>query len=984
MAEGEAVKVAVRVRPFNGREINMNAKVCMRMEGATTYISDLDGGDEEKFFTFDYSYWSYDGFEDIDGYLTPSNDQYADQKKVFDDVGVGIRDNSWNGFNCSLFAYGQTGSGKSYSIIGYGPNKGVVPLYCEDLFIKMAELQKVNPDNEYQVAFSMLEIYNESVFDLLAGKQRKALKIRQSKQRGFFVQGLKKTPVGSYIEIEERMAEGTANRTVASTKMNATSSRAHTVVELTLIQKIKQDGANMTKTSVVNLVDLAGSERAGSTGATGATLKQGAAINKSLSALGNVIAALAKESEGGRTKVVIPFRDSSLTMILKNALGGNSKTVMIAALSPASVNYEETLSTLRFADRAKQIKTKATVNESPTDKLIRELKEENDKLKQMLEGGVIDKSMVKDDDEEDISDEEVQARLQALMDESNAEKASMEQEWKDKLEEAQKAIEALKEEQSRKQEMMKTIPHITNLNGDEQLCGMIVYFFEDGKENKVGTKDSDPPNDIVLSGLEIESSHCLITHSAAKLLMVVADEARVYVNGEYVSGKLELMHGDRLLLGANNLFTVVNPAEREAAEKAGIEYFKFTYHDAMSEIQNLGSGDDAQKGEELLQEDIAVLGPMIGEVNAMSCAMNKKVKFDIVIMPEEGKRRKKAMVSMFSYLTSCSYLLSREDFISRKYKMEEMYQQFVEGDESWESVPASEDPFVEDENKETTIGTVSISLKSLGYLFEQEQMLTITNYQGAAKGELRVEYYPVKEDGSIITEEDDIFVDDPDTLVGQPLRFSLKIPYARGIPKRFENVFCRYRFFLDTDTTSTGQVTGQNPEFGFSQTHSCTPVTDQFIDYLEKTSLVIEVVGTQIPTPMKAGDERTTKQLMASNFSLNQTQLALMDPEKQIIMGELQSTQRRAKKQQNKLIKVQELLDAANDNESETISVADLQKILESNADSMGICVAVFKMKVSKAREEGNLFKTTAKAVKTNEDVKEVADQTKSKACTIL
>ena len=148
---------------------------------------DVDGSDEEKSFTFDYSYWSFDQFDDIDGYLTPTSDKYADQvqfdyvkkhkypkfpivfrkvetdqlpisnshlppqKSVFDDVGVGIRENSWDGFNCSLFAYGQTGSGKSYSIIGYGPNKGIVPLYCEDLFIKMGELQAVNPENSYQV-----------------------------------------------------------------------------------------------------------------------------------------------------------------------------------------------------------------------------------------------------------------------------------------------------------------------------------------------------------------------------------------------------------------------------------------------------------------------------------------------------------------------------------------------------------------------------------------------------------------------------------------------------------------------------------------------------------------------------------------------------------------------------------------------------------------------------------------------------------------
>merc|ERR1712012_587221 len=140
------------------------------------------------------------------------------------------------------------------------------------------------------------------------------------------------------------------------------------------------------KTAVVNLVDLAGSERVESTGATGDRLKEGAGINMSLSSLGNVIKALAEQSEGKNPR--IPYRDSALTKLLANALGGTSKTIMIAALSPADINYEETLSTLRYADRAKQIKTKATVNEDPTDKLIRELKEQNEKLKAMLGGNV--------------------------------------------------------------------------------------------------------------------------------------------------------------------------------------------------------------------------------------------------------------------------------------------------------------------------------------------------------------------------------------------------------------------------------------------------------------------------------------------------------------------------------------------------------------------------------------------------------------------
>jgi len=163
--------------------------------------------------------------------------------------------------------------------------------------------------------------------------------------------------------------------------MNATSSRAHTVVTMVFSTLItdKDTGKKTTRASEINLVDLAGSERANSTGATGARLKEGAQINLSLSALGNVISALATGKKA-------PFRDSVLTKLLKNSLGGNAKTIMIAALSPADINFDETLGTLRYADRAKQIKNKAVVNESATDKLIRNLKEENEKMKAMLEG----------------------------------------------------------------------------------------------------------------------------------------------------------------------------------------------------------------------------------------------------------------------------------------------------------------------------------------------------------------------------------------------------------------------------------------------------------------------------------------------------------------------------------------------------------------------------------------------------------------------
>jgi len=219
-----------------------------------------------------------------------------------------------------------------------------------------------------------MEIYNEKIRDLLVDfsmQKGKSLKLRDSPKTGAYVEGLKKSPVSTYEQIQEIMNSGTRNRTVAATQMNETSSRAHTIfiITVTQTQVDRERGKATDKVSCINLIDLAGSERAASTGAKGDRLKEGAAINVSLSALGNVISALAKNSSNSK-KVLVPYRNSVLTHLLKNSLGGNAKTTMIAAISPADVNYEETMSTLRYADRAKQIKNKAVINEDPNENFV--------------------------------------------------------------------------------------------------------------------------------------------------------------------------------------------------------------------------------------------------------------------------------------------------------------------------------------------------------------------------------------------------------------------------------------------------------------------------------------------------------------------------------------------------------------------------------------------------------------------------------------
>ena len=231
----------------------------------------------------------------------------------------------------------------------------------------------------------------ERVRDLLNPATKGNLKVREHPSLGPYVEDLAKLVVGTFREIENLMDEGNKARTVAATNMNATSSRSHAVFTLILTQKRhdSETGFDTEKVSRISLVDLAGSERANSTGATGARLKEGAEINRSLSTLGRVIGALAdlSSAKGRKAKAQVPYRDSVLTWLLKDSLGGNSMTAMIAAISPADINWDETLSTLRYADSAKRIKNHAVVNEDPNARMIRELKEELQQLRAKLSGG---------------------------------------------------------------------------------------------------------------------------------------------------------------------------------------------------------------------------------------------------------------------------------------------------------------------------------------------------------------------------------------------------------------------------------------------------------------------------------------------------------------------------------------------------------------------------------------------------------------------
>jgi kinesin family protein 3/17 len=363
----EAVKVAVRCRPFNKREKDKKCEPCVKIDGKNKQITltSSDAKNPPKSFTFDHVY----GADSL-------------QTNVYDEVAFPLVESVISGFNGTIFAYGQTGCGKTFSMEGLREPpemRGIIPQSFDHIFAAI----EADKEKKYLVRAAYIEIYNEEVRDLLGVDPKANLPLKEDTEKGVFVQGLSFTIVTNAESIGELMNRGNDNRTVGFTLMNAGSSRSHSIFMLNIESSEQTENSDdeSYKLGKLNLVDLAGSERQSKTGAAGDRLKEATKINMSLSALGNVISALV----AGKGKH-IPYRDSKLTRLLQDSLGGNTKTVMIACCSPADDNYDETLSTLRYANRAKNIKNKPVVNEDPKDALLREYQEEIKRLKAMLEG----------------------------------------------------------------------------------------------------------------------------------------------------------------------------------------------------------------------------------------------------------------------------------------------------------------------------------------------------------------------------------------------------------------------------------------------------------------------------------------------------------------------------------------------------------------------------------------------------------------------
>uniref|UniRef100_A0A674KBM6 plus-end-directed kinesin ATPase n=1 Tax=Terrapene triunguis TaxID=2587831 RepID=A0A674KBM6_9SAUR len=603
---GASVKVAVRVRPFNSRETSKESKCIIQMQGnSTSIINPKNPKEAPKSFSFDYSYWSH---------TSPEDPCFASQNRVYNDIGKEMLLHAFEGYNVCIFAYGQTGAGKSYTMMGKQEESqaGIIPQLCEELFEQIND--NSNEEMSYSVEVSYMEIYCERVRDLLNPKNKGNLRVREHPLLGPYVEDLSKLAVTSYTDIADLMDAGNKARTVAATNMNETSSRSHAVFTIVFTQKRHDTETDLCteKVSKISLVDLAGSERADSTGAKGTRLKEGANINKSLTTLGKVISALAEVVSTSKKKKktdFIPYRDSVLTWLLRENLGGNSRTAMVAALSPADINYDETLSTLRYADRAKQIKCNAVINEDPNAKLVRELKEEVTRLKDLLRaqglGDIIDTSMgslsaspsscslssqvgltsVSSIQERIMSTPGGEEAIERLK-ESEKIIAELNETWEEKL----RKTEAIRMEREALLAEMgvairedggtlgvfspKKTPHLVNLNEDPLMSECLLYYIKDGI-TRVGQADAERRQDIVLSGAHIKEEHCLFRSERNHNVIVTlepCERSETYVNGKRVVQPVQLRSGNRIIMGKNHVFRFNHPeqarAEREKTPSA--------------------------------------------------------------------------------------------------------------------------------------------------------------------------------------------------------------------------------------------------------------------------------------------------------------------------------------------------------------------------------------------------------------------------------
>ncbi|XP_052778421.1 kinesin-like protein KIF28P [Mya arenaria] len=661
MSKLENIKVAVR----NQRELTKECKKIVSVVERSTYLLDPTNPHvPARQFTFDYSYWSHDSYsENSEGKFVAENDSiYIDQERVFSDLCAGLLDAAWVGYNCTLFAYGQTGSGKTYTMMGYGQNKGLIPMVSESLFHDIQEKgQKAGVI--YKLSFSMFEVYNERVFDLLnrQASPQQGLPVRTHHKHGFFVEGLMEVPVSCSGDLDHYIAECNRSRTLAVTNMNETSSRAHTVVTLTFVQNYLKE--NKTKASKINMVDLA-----------------------------------------GRSVIFVLFHKAELTKD------------QIATLSPSDQDFDQTMSTLRYADRVKSIRNEARVNISATDRLIRELLVEKEALLSKLGNNMrAAPGYSKQGDMLYVYVEIIIIR------QIKGELLDMEDAWTRRIKETHKLIELEVAAERRSERERADVPHIWNLNEDPVLNRRVYHLFSQGVESTIG-------------------------------------------NARAVNPQVIELHGPRLCFGSSLLYVFHHPVEERALIHQRRKIQTVTFDLAKEEIRT--KTELTAEAQAWLREELSDVRALTGEANAMAAELGRGVRFDPTIVPAIvlGDTNKCSQI----YIRVLSgeggeFLWNREHFIERLDLMMAMYQRYEAGEADWEPSTKTQDPFWEPLETPTLVGVVYVPLEALCYLLDLgEQRLGLYDIAGRQLGALSLSLMPCDATGQDCL--DTLAVDNPDDL----------------------------------------------------------------------------------------------------------------------------------------------------------------------------------------------------------------------------
>jgi kinesin family protein 1 len=866
--EENSVQVAVRMRIFNQREKDAGAERVIRMTredvGSKTFIRNPDTG-EEKEFKFDYSFNSHAD--------NPQVGPYATQDTVFDDLGRPVMMSALEGRNVCLFAYGQTGAGKSFSMLGKSEPatmQGIIPRTCREIF-KVIDKDKKNPLVTSEVGIQVVEIYCEQINDLLADRKTwppAGFKPKMTKD-GFACDTIMK-PCMNYDDIEQAFSFADKNRSVGSHALNPESSRAHTIYQITYMKrtKVSEDAKQCeTITTKLNLVDLAGSERMESAGTSGQMLKEGNAINLSLTALGNTIKAL---SEGKRAQ----FRESKLTLLLQSSMT-NGKVIMIAAVSPASICYDESISTLRFAERIKMVKIKAKKNvtldpvaeiKKEMEEMRKRMQEEIDELRKTGGGsssaGGADPELVEELkralDEQKENERQLKLDMERRLKEMSESEAAR-QERADKIQEQWKS--ALGGATTKKQEDLHE-PHLLNLNEDSRLAETLIYAL-DKPEMVAGRANKESPPNLEFNGMGIVKNHCVFKHDKEKnaVYLIPGPNARCCVNGAPVTEKTELKHNYRVWLGNNYAFRFAFPGQESKSEFAQEKPDYLLAEAEIAKHAQASEGDGAVQG--ALGHQLSEALKKVEQANIIAGDLNRECTFGPKITKNRNTGEDIVVVNVV--MPQGNLVWPWEKFQSRLVDMVKVWQewQYATANDQAFSLP-KDNPFVDSGYQ--LIGEADVWIQSLGNMIDFQTEAVVLSPSGVPEGKLQILIVPLDKNGNEgpwdeDNEDLDPFVDSPDDLKNKQIQFAVKVQKvtfevelkAGGKPK-YRDIFVRFAVppFDDDEIVETIHDNSHSIDvkFGDDNHRFKRIVDDSMYTFLTKGKLTFSVFGKLADTPL--------------------------------------------------------------------------------------------------------------------------------------